>query len=177
MKWSGVGSPAPRRSTNAQALESALGERVNQVLEFERFYVRHLNKAAAELCVREINVAEAAVLHELIDWPRTPAWLAWHFGLDRGYISRTLAYLAACGFIEMRPRKEDRREREITLTRCGKMAASDLKQFQEDRVRKMLEELPSWQQKRLARSMRAILEIFRRDDYTNFVEKLAAGES
>ena len=176
MKWLRTVRRAPGRSVDTKAAQAALVERVKEVLEFERFYSRRLNQALTALKIREVNAVELAIFHELLDWPRTPAWFAWRLGLDRGYVSRTLAYLAACGFIEMHPRTEDRREREVTLTRWGRIAALDLEEFQEARVRGILEELPRWQQKRLARSMRAIVEIFRRGDYVNFVERLAEND-
>jgi DNA-binding MarR family transcriptional regulator len=66
----------------------------------------------------------------------------------------------------------DRRTRLANLTDRGRLVARSLAQFEEDAARKSLKELPARQQRRLVRSMQAIIEILERDALANFLERL-----
>jgi DNA-binding MarR family transcriptional regulator len=117
-----------------------------------------------------VSLAQADVLHELLEAPCPVGWLRERLGLDAGYLSRSLRWLELTGQIAISVAPGDRRGRLATLTRTGKRSADRLERDLEERARDALERLPRRQQKRLVRAMAAIVEIFERDVLANLVE-------
>jgi DNA-binding MarR family transcriptional regulator len=151
------------KSMTRKTSPADLAGRIKQVMEFDRFYSRRLREAARSMCVNEVNAAELGIFLELLRAPCPSDWLRWRLDLDPGYLSRTLAQLELMGFISTCASDADRRIRQVTLTGRGRAAARSLEGFQEDAVRKALEEFPVRQQRRLVRSMNAIVAIFEQD--------------
>ena len=148
-----------------------LADRVKEVVRFDRFYAQRLRDATKVARVNEVNAAELGVFVELLRGSAPLDWLVWRLDLDRSYLARTLKTLEISGFVTLRTDDRDRRMRRADLTTRGRTVAQDLQQFQEDVVRKTLEELPTRQQRRLVRAMGTIIEIFERDELTNFWER------
>jgi DNA-binding MarR family transcriptional regulator len=149
-----------------------LGDRIQQVLRFERFYAPRLRAAVRAAVINDINIVELGILHELLQGPGTPVWLAWRLDTDAGYLSRTLRKLEDIGLISSRRSPRDGRMREVSLTDRGEATARDLEQFDQARVRSSLESLPRRQQERLVRAMGVIVQVFGRDELTNLLECL-----
>ena len=149
---------------NGKRLPVNLADRVREVVRFDRFYSQRLRDATKVARVNVVNAAELGIFLELIRAPCPPGWLSWRLDLDPSYVSRTLRQLELSGFITMHGADRDRRIRQASLTDRGRIVARGLERFQEDVVRKRLEELPARQQKRLLRAMNVIVDIFERDE-------------
>src|SRR5690242_5342053 len=143
---------------------------VEQVLKFEAFYARRLPARLRAPYIDDPSATALEVLRELLVAPRTHAWLCWRLGVDRGYLSRVLHVLELQWRIVRWPKPGDRRLRVIELSDGGRKVAEGLARAQEDRVRRILEELPRRQQQRLADAMAIIVEIFERDPIANLLE-------
>jgi DNA-binding MarR family transcriptional regulator len=76
------------------------------------------------------------------------------------------------GFITVSRAGDDGRRRQVALTARGLVIARDLEEFYEDRVRRVLRELPPRQQRRLVRAMQSIIDILEQDPLTNFLATL-----
>jgi hypothetical protein len=85
--------------------------RIEQVLRFERSYVRRLRAASEARHPNQANAAQAGILHELLDGPCTVARLRDQLELDAGYLSRNLRWQALVGYIVISVACKDRRER------------------------------------------------------------------
>src|ERR1700681_1220344 len=146
-----------------KASRGHLADRIEEVLRFDRFYSRRLREATKAAPVHEGNLAELGILQELLHVPCTPGWLSWRLDLDPGYLSRSLRQLERMNLVSVLGSDDDRRQRQVSLTDRGGMVARRLEQVREDAVRKILEELPLRQQRRLVRAMNVIIGIFERD--------------
>lgn len=144
--------------------------RVRGVLRFDSFYARRLREATDAAAVHEVNAAELGIFLELLHSPCSPGWLSWRLDLDPGYLSRSLRLLDLTGHIAVNSTGGDRRMRQVSLTDRGRYVARGLAQFQEDAVRKTLDELPPRQQRRLVRAMEVIIDILEQDAWANLLE-------
>jgi DNA-binding MarR family transcriptional regulator len=154
----------------AKTTRDPVSLRAREVLRFDRFYARRLREAIDAARVHEVNRAALGIYQELLHSPCSPGWLSWRLDLDPGYLSRSLGLLELNGHITVSGTGGDRRMRQASLTDRGRYVARGLAQFQEDAVRKALEELPPRQQRRLVRAMKVIIDILERDALTNLLE-------
>lgn len=95
--------------------------------------------------------------------------------MDPGYLSRCLRQLELDQCVALCDSANDRRQRLVSLTDRGRMAARELERYQEYAVQKVLEELPARQQRRLVHAMNTIIEVFNRDALTNLLERVRDG--
>jgi DNA-binding MarR family transcriptional regulator len=149
-----------------------LAERIKYVLRFDRFYSRRLREAAKVARGSEVNTAELGIFQELLRGPCTPGWLSWRLDLDPAYLSRSLKRLQLIRLVSVRGSDGDRRRRQVSLTDQGSTVARGLEQARVDAVRKVLDELPLRQQKRLVLAMNVIVGIFEQDALTNLLERI-----
>jgi DNA-binding MarR family transcriptional regulator len=150
--------------------------RVREVRKFERFYSRRLQDASRSLRIHEGKVAALAILEELTGGGASAAWLCGRLKLDAAYMSRTLKAMEMHKDVTSTPSKRDGRMRQIELTQSGLRTARFFEREHENRIARILEELPLKQQKRLVRAMQAIQEIFQRDALTNLLERCRENE-
>ena len=145
---------------------------IEQVVKFNRFYSARLREGVRAACANEVTVAEQRVVLALVAGERTPAWLSWRLDMDSSYMSRTVRGLHADRLVTIEIGWEDRRTRLIALTDKGRSLAQTVEWFHAERVRRGVEALPRREQKRLAKAMAAIIQLYERDSLADLLESL-----
>jgi DNA-binding MarR family transcriptional regulator len=160
------------RTERVAASNAEMQANVEQLVRFERYYARRLRATGEARRPNEgdVSLAQAEILHELRTAPCPIGWLRERLGLDAGYLSRSLRWLALTGDLAISVTPGDGRGRLVSLTDGGKRTARILGEERAERARKTLEELPLRQRRRLVRAMAVIVEVLERDALTNFLE-------
>ena len=136
------------------AADGGLGERVEAMRRFNRFYTRKIGVLQERLLQSPFSLAEARVIYELARTQSpTATAIADELGLDAGYLSRILRHLEKHGLIARAASEGDARQRLLTLTAAGREAFAVLDQGSRDEMGAMLSALPAADQRRVVALM------------------------
>jgi DNA-binding MarR family transcriptional regulator/GNAT superfamily N-acetyltransferase len=134
-----------------------LGDRVELVRRFNRFYTRRIGVLDEGLLRSPFSLTEARVLYELAHRRHVRAtWLARDLGLDAGYLSRMLARFEASGLVKKRRSKVDARFQVLTLTAAGRRTFAALDTASHEDARALLEPMVQFDRRRLIDAMQSI---------------------
>ena len=135
--------------------------RIAALRRFNRFYTKHIGVLDEGLLDSPFSLTEVRVLYELAHREHTSASeLREELGLDAGYLSRILRKFGKQGFVRGDSSKHDARRTQLTLTKRGRDAFTELDERQNTQVREILAALPVPEQTRLLASMQAIRTVF-----------------
>lgn len=127
---------------------------IQAVRRFNRFYTRQIGVLEERLLNSEFSLAQVRLLYELAHRQSTTAVeLCRDLGMDRAYVSRTLAEFADRRWITATPATDDRRRNQLSLTRRGRHAFAPLDRRSTQDVAALLASLTGAQQQRLVASM------------------------
>jgi DNA-binding MarR family transcriptional regulator/GNAT superfamily N-acetyltransferase len=144
---------------------SALGQDVDTIRRFNRFYTRQIGVLQEKLLQSPFSLTEGRVLYEIgyygdTGTPRattpTAADLAKVLGLDVGYLSRILRRFARRRLITRTTSEADARQAHLALTARGQAALVPLQQLARDEVAVMLRHLSPAERGRVVDAMRLI---------------------
>jgi DNA-binding MarR family transcriptional regulator/GNAT superfamily N-acetyltransferase len=139
---------------------AALTEDIASFRRFNRMYTRFIGTLQEGLLNSSYSLAEARVLYELANREAPKAKeIAEELGMDPGYLSRLLGKFERDALLKRKASEQDSRYADLTLTRRGKAAFSELNALSDEQARDVLGPLPHGERTRLIRSMRAIEEI------------------
>jgi DNA-binding MarR family transcriptional regulator/ribosomal protein S18 acetylase RimI-like enzyme len=144
---------------------SPLGQDVDHVRRFNRFYTRQIGVLQEKLLHSPFSLTEGRVLYEIgyhgdtgaarVTAP-TAADLAKALDLDSGYLSRILQRFARRRLITRTASASDARHAHLTLTARGQAALAPLQQLARDEVAVMLRSLSPAERERVMDAMRVI---------------------
>lgn len=77
-------------------------------------------------------------------------------GLDSGYLARVLGSLDSAGLVSIRPSRDDRRVRHVTLTAAGRRERAELERRSDERAHKLLDPLSIRQRAELVTAMSTV---------------------
>jgi DNA-binding MarR family transcriptional regulator len=139
---------------------ATLGERVDAVRRFNRFYTRRIGVIEEALAGSPFSLTEARILYELAHRKGpTATVLGKELGLDPGYLSRILRQFRRRGLVARERSEADGRQSLLTLTDRGREAFAALNVRSSDDVSAMLGPLPAEAQERLVRAMGTIEDL------------------
>jgi DNA-binding MarR family transcriptional regulator/GNAT superfamily N-acetyltransferase len=108
-------------------VHAVLESQIAAVRGFSRFYTKKLGIIEPKLLDSPWTLQEARIIYEIAQRPNLTATdLARAFGLDAGFLSRTLQALQRRQIIARTASKADRRASEIALTAKGRAAFAEL---------------------------------------------------
>lgn len=140
-----------------EASADQIGERVEAVRSFNRFFTRQIGVLQEGLLHTPYSLTEARILFELgRRGSLTATDLSGELGLDPGYLSRILAGLEKRGVLERSRSEADGRRRLLSLTAEGEEAFALLDARSREEVSEMLGELSEGDQHRLLEAMKTI---------------------
>jgi DNA-binding MarR family transcriptional regulator len=141
------------------------------VLEVQRFYPQiylacHVDHVRASSTEWQLSSRDSSILAHLdVDEPLTPRALAAHLGVAASTLSAALTRLARLGYLSNEPAAEDKRRRELRLTRRGAEAMASTSVLDAERVGLLLDFLDERERREavrglalLARAARAMKE-------------------
>jgi DNA-binding MarR family transcriptional regulator len=129
---------------------------ISQVRRFNRIATERAGALAPGFLGRRRPLGEARLLWEVGREGADVRGLRARLGLDSGYVSRLLRALEADGLVTVRPSREDRRVRRVTLTRRGMRERDELEIRSQALAASVLEPLGERQQRELVRAMEAV---------------------
>jgi DNA-binding MarR family transcriptional regulator/GNAT superfamily N-acetyltransferase len=136
---------------------SKLGQRIDAVRGFNRFYTRKIGVLHEKLLNGPFSLSEVRVLHELAHKDRpTASEIAKELGLDMGYLSRILSGFENRGLICREPAPADARQSLLRLTDDGWKEFAPLNSRANEEVAATLEVLTPAEQDRLLQAMGTI---------------------
>jgi DNA-binding MarR family transcriptional regulator/GNAT superfamily N-acetyltransferase len=138
----------------------SLGDPVETVRAFNRFYTRQIGLLDEGLLRSEFSLTEVRVLYELAHRDgSTAAELGRDLHLDAGYLSRILKKLGNRRFIARTRSRDDARRSVLALTRAGREAFEPLNRASYDQIAGMIGQLPAGDQEKLVKAMRRVQEL------------------
>jgi DNA-binding MarR family transcriptional regulator len=133
------------------------------VRDFNRFYTARLGLLRKRHLDSKFSLTEARILYEIGSNPRTTAAaLREVLGLDRGYISHSLAVLSKRRLIRHALSSNDGREKLLSLTITGEKAVAHLNEQSDKQMQEMLADLPATQREAFAEALSRAKEILSR---------------
>jgi DNA-binding MarR family transcriptional regulator len=137
--------------------DMALEQTISAVRGFNRFYTQKIGVLDEHLMKSPFSLTEARLLFELAHRNKPAAAdLARDLGLDRGYLSRTLASFDNRGLIAREASPADGRQSLLSLTGAGRAALAELDHGARDDVARLLRALSDDDRRRLTGAMDAI---------------------
>jgi DNA-binding MarR family transcriptional regulator/GNAT superfamily N-acetyltransferase len=131
----------PETTTPSEGSTSAITETFRK---FNRFYTVLLGSLSSEYLETEYSLQEARVIFEVATASGcTAREIQSRAGFDQGYLSRVITRLTRAGVIRRRKSADDRREKELFLTKEGQLAFRTLDQRANSQARKLLGNLSS----------------------------------
>ena len=85
--------------------------------------------------------------------------------LDFGYLSRALHSLEGQGLVKIRPSRDDRRVRSVSLTKAGLEERAELDRLSDVLAARILESLPETQRSALVAAMREVERLLRANSH------------
>ena len=157
-------------ATPARSSPPALGNAVQAVRRFNRFYTRHIGVLQEHLLHSRFSLTEVRVLYELAHRSGiTAIELRNELGLDRGYLSRMLQHFEKQGWITTKRSAADKRRILLSLTPKGQKAFAPLDLRSSAEVAAMLACLSGAEQNTLLGAMSAIESTLNRQTKTGEV--------
>jgi len=134
-----------------------LGQRIQAVRRFNRFYTRQTGVLQQGLLNSSLSLTEIRVLYELAHREKpTATELFKELGLDPGYLSRILHAFQKRGWIRRESSQDDARRSFLSLTKQGRSVFDPLDARSNQEVAGMLSVLAPSGQSRLLEAMQAI---------------------
>lgn len=137
--------------------ETDMGERVDAVRRFNRFYTKQIGVLHEGLLGSPFSLTEVRVLYELAHREKpTATELGKELGLDPGYLSRILRGFKKRNLVDRALSEIDRRQSHLSLTARGRKTFAPLDGRSGDEVASMLGKLSAVDQGRLIEAMHTI---------------------
>jgi DNA-binding MarR family transcriptional regulator/N-acetylglutamate synthase-like GNAT family acetyltransferase len=137
--------------------QSNLGQRVDTVRRFNRFYTREIGVLHEGWLDGPFPLTEARVLYELAHRENPTATVVRNsLDLDPGYLSRILSAFKRRGLVAKTPSEHDGRQSLLALTDKGRQQFAPLEARTIQHVGGMLEKLAEDEQRRLIGAMQTI---------------------
>jgi DNA-binding MarR family transcriptional regulator/ribosomal protein S18 acetylase RimI-like enzyme len=137
--------------------DGQLEKRIAAVRAFNRFYTRQIGVLHESLAKSPFSLTEARVLYELAQRKTSTATeLVSELGLDPGYLSRILSSFVKRGLVARKPRPEDGRQSDLTLTRGGAKQFARLNLDSQNDAKQLIADLAPAEQRQLIDAMQAI---------------------
>jgi DNA-binding MarR family transcriptional regulator/GNAT superfamily N-acetyltransferase len=137
--------------------QSNLGQRVDTVRRFNRFYTRAIGVLQEGWLDSAFPLTEARVLYELANREKPTATVVRNsLELDAGYLSRILSAFEKRGLVEKTPSDDDGRQSLLALTDEGRQQFAPLEARTIQQVSGMLEKLSENEQRHLIGAMQTI---------------------
>jgi DNA-binding MarR family transcriptional regulator/GNAT superfamily N-acetyltransferase len=134
-----------------------LGQRIQAVRRFNRFYTRQIGVLQQGLLNSSLSLTEVRVLYELAHREKPSATeLCKDLGLDPGYLSRILRAFQRRDWIRRQTSQDDARRSFLLLTKQGRSVFDPLNARSNEEVAKMLTGLVPAQQSRVVEAMQTI---------------------
>src|SRR4051812_5286570 len=127
----------------------AIEDQVTTLRRFNRTYTQRIGALDDSFLGTGRPLGPSRLLFEIGEDGATARSLRDRLGLDAGYLSRLLRSLEADGLVVVRPDPDDRRRREVTLTRRGRAARRRLDARSEELARALVAPLSERQRERL----------------------------
>jgi DNA-binding MarR family transcriptional regulator/GNAT superfamily N-acetyltransferase len=134
-----------------------LGQRIQALRRFNRFYTRRIGVLQQGLLNSSLSLTEVRVLYELAHRQKPAAIeLCKELGLDPGYLSRILRAFQKRGWIRRESSQDDARRSFLLLTKQGRSVFEPLDARSNQEVVKILSALAPSQQSRLLDAMNIV---------------------
>jgi DNA-binding MarR family transcriptional regulator/GNAT superfamily N-acetyltransferase len=134
-----------------------LGQRIQAVRRFNRFYTRQIGVLQQGLLNSSLSLTEVRVLYELAHREKPSATeLCKDLGLDPGYLSRILRAFQRRDWIRRQTSQDDARRSFLLLNKQGRSVFDPLNARSNEEVAKMLTGLVPAQQSRVVEAMQTI---------------------
>src|SRR5438067_12259249 len=147
---------------------------VQQVRSFNRIVAERIGALDDRFLKRDRPIGEARLLWEIGSQGAEVRELRSRLGIDSGYFSRVLRSLEKQRLIRTRVVQEDRRLRQIFLTRAGLAERAELERRSDELATNILESLSDQQRSVLAAAMRQVEQLLRAAMITFGIEALTA---
>jgi DNA-binding MarR family transcriptional regulator/GNAT superfamily N-acetyltransferase len=145
-----TGKPSVQEATTAQ---------VEAVRQFNRFFTQRIGVLEESLLASDFTLTQARVLFEIGARKMcTAADLIAVLGLDPGYLSRILQDFADSGLVMRKQAPDDGRRTNLSLTRKGQKAFTDLDHRSRRLIGELIDPLSAPQRARLLGSMQVLQE-------------------
>ncbi len=137
-----------------------IGERVEAVRSFNRFYTRHLGLLNEGILASRFSLTEARVLLEVaVRGTVSASELVDTLGLDAGYLSRILRGFRKQGLVAAERSSEDRRKMLLSLTDEGDVVFSGLDLASRENISGLLDQFSDVDQRRFVEAARVIQDV------------------
>jgi DNA-binding MarR family transcriptional regulator/GNAT superfamily N-acetyltransferase len=135
-------------------------EQISAVREFNRFYTARLGLLRKRHLDGDFSLTEARILYEIGTRPRlTASSLRETFGLNAGYVSRSLTLLTKRKLVRQTPSKQDGREKLLALSPAGDSAVAWLNEQSARQIRGLLVNVNSVDRETLLDSLAKVRSI------------------
>jgi DNA-binding MarR family transcriptional regulator/ribosomal protein S18 acetylase RimI-like enzyme len=136
-------------------------QQIQQVRRFNRLVTQRTGALEDSYLRRGRPLGEARLLFEIGANGADVRTLRGRLGLNSGYVSRLLRSLEAQGLIAVRPRADDARRRNVSLTRKGKGEYAAYERLSDGLATSWLEPLSTSQRERLIAAMAEVERLIR----------------
>ena len=137
-----------------------MDDQIQELRSFNRFYTRQLGLLDETLLQTDFSLTEARILFEIANRTDcTASDLASEFGIDSGYLSRSIAAFEKQGLVRRIRSNQDSRERFLKLTAKGKKTFASLNEKSNLDAQTLLNKLTQENRGRLLQSMKTIWNI------------------
>jgi len=143
---------------------------VQQVRSFNRIVAERIGALDDRFLKRDRPIGEARLLWEIGSQGADVRELRSRLGIDSGYFSRVLRSLEKQRLIRTRVVQEDRRLRQIFLTRAGLAERAELERRSDELATNILESLSDQQRSVLTAAMRQVEQLLRASMITFGIE-------
>src|SRR5687768_2870629 len=137
-----------------------MDDQIQELRSFNRFYTRQLGLLDETLLQTDFSLTEARILFEIANRTDcTASDLASEFGIDSGYLSRSIAAFEKQGLLRRIRSNQDSRERFLKLTAKGKKTFASLNEKSNLDAQTLLNKLTPENRGRLLQAMKTIRNI------------------
>jgi DNA-binding MarR family transcriptional regulator/GNAT superfamily N-acetyltransferase len=150
---------------------------VRQVRSFNRTVAERLGALNDRFLCRGRPMGEARLLWEIGPDGVELRELRERLSLDSGYLSRALHSLEGQGLVKVRPSRDDRRVRSVSLTKAGREERAELDRLSDVLAARILESLSETQRSALVAAMREVERLLRASMVSFAIEDPATADA
>ena len=134
-------------------------DQVSRVRSFNRTVTQTIGALRNDYLGRHRPLGESRILFEIGEQGATASELRARLDLDSGYLSRLLRSLERQGLVETEPSAWDKRARQVSLTRAGRIELNELGHHSDLLAQSILEPLSDRQREQLSEAMAKVEQL------------------